>query len=183
MKIIGIDPGTIITGYGVIEVTAKPRSSYRVIEFGVIEPGRIHEMSKRLAVIFTRLSAVIERVKPDEFAIETAFYDKSAQSAMKLGGARGVAMVTAELAGLPIAEYAPRVIKKAITGSGNADKKQVEFMIRKILSLKSSEVKRADAFDALAIAVTHASRRHSPKGSASNWKEFVEQNPHRVISK
>jgi crossover junction endodeoxyribonuclease RuvC len=155
----------------------------QVIEFGTIESKKVKAMPERLALIFRRLEAVIERTKPDEFAIETAFYDKSAQSAMKLGSARGVALVAAELAGLVIAEYAPRVVKKAVTGNGNADKSQVEFMVRKMLAIKDSEKKLADAFDALAIAVTHSMRRSSGGAKATSWKDFIEKNPERVIKK
>ncbi|MEI8135057.1 MAG: crossover junction endodeoxyribonuclease RuvC, partial [bacterium] len=142
---------------------------------------KIASMPKRLATIFTRLVAVIERTEPDEFAIETSFYDKNAQSAMKLGQARGVALVAAELAKLEIAEYAPRVIKKAVTGNGNADKSQVEFMVRKLLSLEEHDRKLADAYDALAIAITHALRRGSGSQSTKSWKDFVKNNPDRLF--
>src|SRR5688500_15327866 len=135
MRILGIDPGTIITGFGVIELPLSGNGSYKLIEFGAISVGRSGEMPKRWAAIFTGIQEIIDRTKPTEFAIETAFYDKSAQSAMKLGGARGAALVAAELSKLGIAEYAPRVIKKAITGNGNAAKSQVEFMVRRMLSL------------------------------------------------
>jgi crossover junction endodeoxyribonuclease RuvC len=100
---------------------------------------------------------------------------------MKLGGARGVALVAAELAKLEIAEYAPRVIKKAVTGNGNADKSQVEFMVCKILGLEEkADRKRADAYDALAIALTHSMRRSSGAAKATSWKDFIEKNPERV---
>ena len=180
MRILGIDPGTIITGFGVIELPRGGKGSYKLIEFGAISAGRSGEMPKRLAAIFTGLQEIIERTEPTEFAIETAFYDKSAQSAMKLGGARGVALVAAELAGLVIAEYAPRVIKKAITGNGNAAKSQVEFMVRRMLSLDEKEKKIADAYDGLAIALTHALRRSSGAAKATSWKDYIEKNPERV---
>ncbi len=188
MIILGVDPGTMVTGYGVIEVSGKSHGTFAVVEFGTIESRKISAMPKRLATIFTRLQAVITRVSPDEFAIETAFYDKNAQSAMKLGQARGVALVAAQLAGLAIAEYAPRVIKKAVAGNGNADKSQVEFMVRKLLSLPEHDRKLADAYDGLAIAITHALRRgSSPKSSttprktkAKTWKDFVQNNPDRI---
>src|SRR4051812_36429215 len=122
MIILGVDPGTLVTGYGVIETQGKTHGSFHAVEFGTIESKKISSMPKRLETIFTRLQAVINRVSPEEFAIETAFYGKNAQSAMKLGQARGVALVAAQLAKLEIAEYAPRMIKKAVTGNGNADK-------------------------------------------------------------
>lgn len=180
MIILGVDPGTLVTGYGVIEVMGKAHSSFRAVEFGTIESRKISSMPKRLETIFLRLQAVTKRVSPDEFAIETAFYDKNAQSAMKLGQARGVALVVAQLAELEIAEYAPRVIKKAVTGNGNADKSQVEFMVRRLLNLADHDRKLADAYDALAIAVTHALRRGSSGKNTKTWKDFVQNNPDRV---
>jgi crossover junction endodeoxyribonuclease RuvC len=180
MIILGVDPGTLVTGYGVIEIMGKAQGTFRAVEFGTIESKKISSMPKRLETIFTRLQAVIKREKPDEFAIETAFYDKNAQSAMKLGQARGVALVAAQLADLEIAEYAPRVIKKAVTGNGNADKSQVEFMVRRLLSLPEHDKKLSDAYDALAIAITHALRRGSGSKSSKSWKDFVANNPDRI---
>jgi crossover junction endodeoxyribonuclease RuvC len=180
MIILGVDPGTLVTGYGIIKTTGGRLASFRAIEFGTIESKKISSMPKRLEKIFSHLQAVIERNKPDEFAIETAFYDKNAQSAMKLGQARGVALVSAEIAGLTIAEYAPRIIKKAVTGNGNADKSQVEFMVRKLLQLAEHDRKLADAYDALAIAITHALRRGSGTKSSKSWKDFVVNNPDRI---
>ena len=180
MIILGVDPGTLVTGYGVIEVSGKSHGTFKAIEFGTIESRKISAMPKRLETIFTRLQAVIKRAKPDEFAIETAFYDKSAQSAMKLGQARGVALVAAQLVGLEIAEYAPRVIKKAVTGNGNADKSQVEFMVRHLLNLPEHDRKLADAYDGLAIAITHAMRRGSGSKNSKTWKDFVQNNPDRI---
>jgi crossover junction endodeoxyribonuclease RuvC len=180
MIIIGVDPGTLVTGYGVIEAHEKNSGSFRAIEFGTIESKKIASMPKRLETIFTRLQAVIERNSPHEFAIETAFYGKNVQSTMKLGQARGVALVAAQLAELEISEYAPRVIKKAVTGNGNADKSQVEFMVRRLLNLEQHDRKLADAYDALAIAITHAMRRGTGSKSSKTWKEFVVNNPERI---
>jgi crossover junction endodeoxyribonuclease RuvC len=178
MIILGVDPGTLVTGYGVVQVVTG--GHYKTIEYGTIESKRIAEMSMRLEVIFTRLGAVIERTKPDELAIETAFYDKSAQSAMKLGQARGVAIVAARLGKLKVAEYAPRVIKKAVTGNGNASKEQVEYMVRTMLRLQEKERKLGDAYDALAVALTHAMRRSSGAAKERSWKDYIEKNPERV---
>ena len=183
MIILGVDPGTLVTGYGVIEISGKSLGTFRALEFGTIESKKISSMPKRLETIFTRLQAVIKRAEPDEFAIETAFYDKNAQSAMKLGQARGVALVAAQLAELEIAEYAPRVIKKAVTGNGNADKSQVEFMVTRMLNLEKHDRKLADAYDALAIALTHALRRGGAGKSSkqsNTWKDFIQNNPDRI---
>ena len=181
MIILGIDPGTIVTGYGVISVDKRASSSFRLVEFGAIEARKLDSMPKRLATIFRRLEAVIERTSPNECAIETAFYDKNVQSAMKLGSARGVAVVAAELAGLSVAEYAPRVVKKAVTGNGNASKAQVEFMVGKLVSLgETNEKVLPDAFDALAVAITHALRRSESGRAPKNWKQFIESHPERI---
>ena len=181
MIILGIDPGTLVTGYGVVHIAGPGK--YKPIEYGTIESKRIAEMPVRLETIFTRLVAVIDRTRPDEFAIETAFYDKSAQSAMKLGQARGVAIVAARLGKLTVAEYAPRVIKKAVTGNGNASKEQVEYMVRTMLALRESERKLGDAYDALAVAITHAMRRSSGAAKGRSWKEFIQKNPDRLKKK
>lgn len=181
MIILGVDPGTIVTGYGVIRTLDSAAANFSVVEFGTIQSKKISSMPKRLELIFTRLQEVIHRTCPDHFAIETAFYGKNAQSAMKLGGARGVALVAAQLAGLEIAEYAPRIIKRAVTGNGNADKKQVEFMVHKLLDLQEHGRTLADAYDALAIAITHSMRAASGSSrQAKSWKEFVEKNPERI---
>ncbi len=180
MIIIGIDPGTVITGYGVICLEGASASPFRLIEFGAIAAKKMDTMPKRLALIYTRLTKVIERTKPDECAIESAFYDKNVQSAMKLGQARGVAVIAAELGGISVAEYAPKVVKKAVTGNGSASKLQVEFMVRKLLNLDEDEKQLPDAYDALAVAVTHALRNGTNKKSATNWKQFIESNPERV---
>ena len=176
MIIIGVDPGTLVTGYGVIETDVK---TFRAIEFGTIQSKKISSMPKRLEQVFSRLHAVIERTKPAEFAIETAFYDKNAQSAMKLGQARGVALVAAQLAKLEISEYAPRVIKKAVTGNGNASKEQVAKMLMQIFSIK--ELPRLlDSTDALAVAVCHHYQNGVVKSKSKSWEGFLKDNPGRL---
>ncbi|MDW8437669.1 MAG: crossover junction endodeoxyribonuclease RuvC [Chloroherpetonaceae bacterium] len=186
MTTLGIDPGTLFTGFGVVERDGK---TFRAVDFGVIATNPNDEMPKRLKRIYDELSRVIETHKPQRVALETAFYGKNAQSALKLGQARGAAMILAMNYALPISEYAPREVKKAITGNGNAAKAQVEFMAKKLLSLET-ETARADAFDALAIALCDAfslspprqtePRRPAPK--AKTWKAFLDANPHLIAS-
>lgn len=179
MIVLGVDPGTLITGYGVINVASS--RTVTLVEYGIVESKKISSLPLRLEAIFLRLSAVIDRTLPDEFAIETAFYDKNIQSTLKLGHARGVAMLAAVLKQLPTAEYAPREIKKAVTGNGAASKEQVKFMVRTLLSLPEED-KKFDAYDALAVAITHSVRRGgSGTGAARNWKDFITQNPERVV--
>lgn len=182
MVILGVDPGTLVTGYGVIEV--GPRKALSVLEYGTIESKKIATLPIRLELIFRRLEQVIERSHPDHFAIETAFYDKNVQSTLKLGHARGVAILSAVLKQIPTAEYSPREVKRAVVGNGNASKPQVEFMVRKILKLPEEDKKLADAFDALAIALTHSYRLTTRStGAVKNWAEFVAANPDRVKTK
>lgn len=182
MVILGVDPGTLVTGYGVIESEGRG-SKIRIIEYGTIESKKISTLPIRLETIYKRLEAVIERTNPDQFAIETAFYDKNIQSTLKLGHARGVAILAAVLKQIPTTEYSPREVKRAVAGNGNASKPQVEYMIRSILKIPESEKKLADAFDALAIAVTHAYRMNATAtGAFKNWGEFVNANPDRVKS-
>lgn len=181
MIILGIDPGTLVTGYGVIETANRAGGAMRAIEYGTIESKRIATLPLRLRTIFIRLSAVIERAAPDEIAIESAFYHKNVQSTLKLGHARGVAILAGMLRDLTAAEYSPREIKRAVVGNGNASKEQVEFMVRSLLKLAPADRKLPDAYDALAVAITHATRKtmHS-KGGTKNWKQFIEENPGRV---
>ncbi len=181
MIILGIDPGTLVTGYGVIESEGRS-THFRLLEYGTIESKRIATLPLRLRVIFTRLTAVIERVNPDEVAIESAFYHKNVQSTLKLGHARGVAMLAGILRDLPEAEYSPREIKRAVVGNGNASKEQVEYMVRAMLKLNKQDKKLPDAYDALAVAITHAVRRiPSATKSWKNWKQFVEENSERIV--
>src|SRR5581483_969645 len=180
MIILGIDPGTLVTGYGAI-AAGRGGMELRVIEYGTIESKRIATLPLRLRAIFTRLSAVIDRVQPDELAIESAFYHKNVQSTLKLGHARGVAMLAGILKELPSAEYAPREIKRAVVGNGNASKDQVEYMVRALLKLEESDKKLPDAYDALAVAIAHAARlTPSSKRSAKSWKQFALENSDRI---
>ena len=150
--IIGIDPGSRCTGYGIIWVEGSKQ--------GLVDCGFIKTESKvfaeRLLEIHQCLSEVIKQYQPDEAAIEEVFVKNNVQAALKLGQARGAALVTLAQHQLPIAEYSPRAIKKACVGYGNADKAQVQHMIKMLLNLKHEL--QADAADALAIALCHANQ-------------------------
>ena len=136
-------------------------------------------MPLRLKKIYSDLSAVIERFQPDEFAIESAFYGKNAQSALKLGHARGVSILSAVEREIPTTEYSPREIKKAIVGNGSASKEQVQFMVKSLLQLKQGAM-ILDASDALAIAICHLNRIVTPTAKHRDWKSFVVAHPERV---
>ena len=177
MIILGVDPGTIVTGYGVIE---SRKGVLKMIACGAINNTARQPMGIRLKKIYDSLIEVITDYKPDEFAIETAFYGKNAQSALKLGQARGVAMLAAVSNNLPLMEYSPREVKKAIVGNGTASKQQVQFMVTSILKLTKIPEKY-DVADALAVAICHLHRMMKPeKKGFSSWKAFVAANPEKV---
>jgi crossover junction endodeoxyribonuclease RuvC len=150
VRILGIDPGSQSTGYGLIE-TGGP--SARSLCYGTWVPGRNLALPDRLHAIHRRLSALLAEHEPDVVAVETAFYHRSARSTLVLGHVRGVVLLASREAGLPVEEYAPREIKQAVTGSGGAAKQQVSFMVRGLLDL--DEVPAPDAADALAVALCH----------------------------
>ncbi len=178
MIIIGIDPGTNITGYGIIKFSG---SSLKRIESGIIRLPTGKSVHERLEIIYDELFKLIKKYKPDEFAIETAFYGKNVQSAMKIGYARGVSILAALHNGINISEYSPREIKKSVVGKGSASKQQVNYMIKNILGLPQITMK-SDESDALAIAICHAFRLKRTKSVKNDWKAFIEAFPERVIS-
>ncbi|MDZ7767392.1 MAG: crossover junction endodeoxyribonuclease RuvC [Melioribacteraceae bacterium] len=177
MTIIGIDPGTITTGFGVIKYY---RNELSLIASGTIKTPAVKEMAPRLESIYNELTRLIREYDPDAFALETAFYGKNVQSALKIGYARGVSMLAARHNNLDTAEYSPREVKKSVVGNGAASKEQVQFMIKKLLGIRKTKIK-FDETDALAVAVCHAFKMTSPVKNSGNWKKFVEENPGKVI--
>ena len=151
MKILGIDPGLVQTGYGII--TIKDNDP-KIIDFGVVKPTVTDGLATRLLTIFEDVSEIINIHKPSIFSIEDVFYGKNAKSALRLGQARGAAMVAAASAGLSIHEYSARKIKQAVTGNGNAHKEQVQFMVKATLKMDKLP-EPIDASDALAAALCH----------------------------
>jgi len=177
MIIIGVDPGTNFTGFGIIK---NDRNVFSHVINGLIKLPSSKNLSLKLEMIYNELDKLIKLYKPDEFAIETAFYGKNVQSAMKIGYARGVAILAAVHNKIPTSEYSPREIKKSVVGRGAASKEQVFFMIKTLLALKSVKM-RFDESDALAVALCHAFRMKKPLKRTKDWKSFVEQFPERVI--
>lgn len=153
MRIIGIDPGTGILGFGVVEVLGNKLT---MIDAGVIKTPAHTPLDERLEEIFDGLTEIIAETRPDVMSIEKLFFARNVTTAMSVSHARGVAMLTGRKAKLPIAEYTPLQIKQTLTGYGKADKKQVQEMVRLQLGLKTVP-KPDDAADALAAAITHAS--------------------------
>lgn len=152
MKILGIDPGTGILGFGVIESLS---GKFKLLDAGVIRTSAKEQDSARLKTIFEELSEVIQQNKPDVLAVEKLFFAQNVTTAMSVSQARGVILLCGEQSGLPVFEYTPLQIKQGITGYGKADKRQVQEMVRTILRLKEVP-KPDDCADALACAITHA---------------------------
>ncbi len=178
MIIIGVDPGTIITGFGIIK---NNNNQLTRIAAGIIKLPSTKSLPYKLKIIYDELDKLIKKYSPDEFAIETAFYGKNVQSALKIGYARGVSLLAAVNNEVPVSEYSPREIKKSVVGNGSASKEQVSFMIKTILSLKKTDMK-TDESDALATALCHAFRMKQPSAKIKNWKAFAEEFPDRIIN-
>ena len=151
MRVLGIDPGSRITGYGVIE---KGRNSLLCVAYGDIKPPQNASLSVCLKKICDQIATITEEAKPDAIAVEDIFYGKNVKSLIKQGYVRGAIILTVSQMGVPIFEYTPLEIKKAVVGYGRAEKQQVQTMVRAIL--KISDALKADAADALAIAICHA---------------------------
>lgn len=177
--ILGIDPGTTITGYGVIRSTCK---GPELITIGSIDLSRFGDHYIKLKHIFDRTIGIIDEYHPDELAIEAPFYGKNVQSMLKLGRAQGAAIAAALSRSLPIFEYAPRKIKMSITGRGAASKEQVAAMLMSILKFRESSMK-LDATDGLAAALCHfyqSDKTTQDNKKVTSWKEFVKKHPGRV---
>ena len=186
--ILGIDPGTLVMGYGVISVN---KSNVSLIEMGVLQLSKHKDHAERLQLIFKKMESLITIHQPVAVAIEAPFFGKNVQSMLKLGRAQGVAIAAAMMSGLCATEYAPRKIKQSITGRGNATKEQVLKMLQHTLNIVE-DVRFMDATDAVAVALCHhyqnrtAALRTSTKPKAkskkntNSWASFVAMNPERV---
>lgn len=176
--ILGIDPGTVLMGYGLIHVK---NNSLSLICLGVIKLDKYEDHALRLQKIFKRVIELIEEYKPDELAIEAPFFGKNVQSMLKLGRAQGVAIAAALSKQIHFVEYSPKKIKMSITGNGNASKEQVAAMLQNLLQFKNTS-EHLDATDALAAAVCHYFQNKTTatnKKSYSGWKSFLTDNPTR----
>ncbi len=182
--ILGIDPGTIIMGYGLIEVQGK---QMKLLALGVLRLDKIDDHHLKLQKIFERCIELIDGFHPDELAIEAPFFGKNVQSMLKLGRAQGVAIAAALSRKLPVMEYAPRKIKQSITGNGSASKEQVAAMLQRVLQIPDADMpEKLDATDGLAAAVCHFYQSSSPLTagkSYSGWKSFLSANPDRLGGK
>ena len=159
-RILGIDPGSRYTGYGIVEHAGNKVS---FLHCGTLRLGSA-EIPERLGAIYSGLAGVIAQWQPDEVSVEKVFMARNPDSALKLGQARGAAIVAAALQDIPVFEYAARSVKQAVTGKGSADKTQVQHMVKHLLKLPGTP--QADAADALAIAITHAHANQNLLASA-----------------
>ena len=160
VRILGIDPGTLHCGYAVIETGGATVVRPRYVECGVIEMSAQLSLPQRLLVLARDLREVIGELEPDEVSLEAAFHGKNAQSALRLGHARGAIMLVAAEAKLPLAEYPPATVKRTVAGHGRADKTEIQRIVTYLCSLK--KVPSPDAADALAIAICHAYHSAAP---------------------
>ena len=151
MIILGIDPGLIKTGYGLIQIGNNNR---KILDFGIISPNRKEKLSTRLRTIYDDISLIIDKFNPNILSIEEVFFGKNVKSALLLGHARGVAMLCAANNNIPVFEYSARKIKQSVTGNGNAHKSQVQYMVMKQFNMKETNCP-TDASDALAIGLCH----------------------------
>lgn len=154
MVILGIDPGSSCTGYGVVEVV---NSRLVVKGYGLVEVGSRIPFPQRLKAIYEGLTAVIKKYRPDQVAIEDVFHSKNVRTTLVIGQVRGVALLAALNAGVEVAEYSPREVKQAVVGQGSASKGQVQFMVKVICGLEEPP-QPSDAADALAVALCHVHR-------------------------
>jgi crossover junction endodeoxyribonuclease RuvC len=176
--ILGIDPGTNVTGYGVIKgIGTVPQ----LVTLGSIDLAKLGDHYLKLKRIFERTVELIDQYHPDELAIEAPFYGKNVQSMLKLGRAQGTAIAAALSRSVPIFEYAPRKIKMSITGQGAASKEQVAAMLRSILKFREEDIV-LDATDGLAAALCHFYQTNNPvsEKSYNSWKDFINKNPKRL---
>jgi crossover junction endodeoxyribonuclease RuvC len=178
---MGIDPGTLVMGYGLISVNGN---KIALIEMNVLKLGHRKDIYERLGLIHSTIVRLISQYHPNLFAIEAPFFGKNVQSMLKLGRAQGVAIAAAMHSGIPVTEYSPKKVKQSITGNGNADKQQVWKMLQHILQLKEADIAYFDASDAIAVAICHHYQTGSPLAAAGKrlkgWDDFAGKNPSRI---
>lgn len=189
--ILGIDPGTSVTGYGLIKANGNKIS---LIHLGIIQTGKTDDHAIKLKKIFEGVLKIIEEYHPDIMAIEAPFFGKNIQSMLKLGRAQGVSMAAAMYRDVPLCEYSPKKIKQSITGNGNASKEQVSSMLQALLSF-DGHPEFLDATDGLAAAVCHYLQNKIPNPISKNtktkkatkkhsgWESYLNENPSKVIKK
>ena len=179
--ILGIDPGTVVMGYAVIITKVN---EIKLVHMDVLKLVSQNDSYQKLEIIFSKVSELIKTHQPNMFAIEAPFFGKNVQSMLKLGRAQGVAIAAAIQASLPVTEYSPKKVKQSITGNGNSTKEQVFKMLQRLMQIEETP-HFLDASDALAVALCHhyatSSAITTAKKSFKGWKEFIAQNPDKLI--
>jgi crossover junction endodeoxyribonuclease RuvC len=188
--ILGIDPGTLFMGFGLIAVR---KNSVSLLEMGVLRLAREKDHAERLKLIYIKIAELIHKHKPSAAAIEAPFFGKNVQSMLKLGRAQGVAIAAATVNGLEAFEYSPNKVKQSITGRGHATKEQVWEMLRQTMGLQNEIPELLDATDALAVALCHHFQCRLPvelqaplttekkrRSKKADWAQFAASNPERV---
>ena len=182
--ILGIDPGTLLMGYCVIEAS---KNIFTIKSIDVLKLSSKKDHYQRLQLVHQKITELVDQYAPNEFAIEAPFFGKNVQSMLKLGRAQGVAIAAAMTKNIPVTEFSPRKIKQSITGSGNADKEQVWKMLQRLTALPDKP-KYYDATDALAVAICHFYGSNSITGKKATgakkslgWEKFIQQNPQRIL--
>ena len=179
--ILGIDPGTLVMGYGIIAVNGR---KLQLLEMSILKINAKKDNYERLQMIHAKITDLIRVHKPDCFAIEAPFFGKNVQSMLKLGRAQGVAIAAAMSAGVDVFEYSPKKVKQSVTGNGNADKEQVWKMLQHLLTIQPAALKFLDASDALAVAVCHHFQDNPQLPSTSKkikgWEDFIAKFPGRI---
>ena len=186
--ILGIDPGTLVMGYGIIAIN---KSNVSLIEMGVLQLSKHKDHAERLHLIFKKMESLIKLHQPTAVAIEAPFFGKNVQSMLKLGRAQGVAIAAAMMTGLHAEEYSPRKVKQSITGRGNATKEQVLNMLQHTLNIVE-DVRFLDATDAVAVALCHYYQQRTAalksdnipkirtKKTTNSWASYIAENPNRI---
>lgn len=189
--VLGVDPGTSVTGYGLIKIVGK---KIELLTLGVIQTGKTDDHSLKLKKIFEGVLRIIDQYHPDAMAIEAPFFGKNVQSMLKLGRAQGVSIAAAMHRDIPLTEYSPKKIKQSITGNGNASKEQVSHMLQHLLKFEGHP-EFLDATDGLAAAVCHYLQNDAlPKSDKlgktkksnkkhSGWASYLSDNPDKIIKK
>jgi crossover junction endodeoxyribonuclease RuvC len=179
-RIIGVDPGTNIMGYAIIDILG---SSIKLQQMGVLKNKGLSTHHEKLIAIYKKIDSLVSHYKPHSLSIEAPFYGKNPQSMLKLGRAQGVAITAAMQHGIEVTEYSPKKIKLAITGNGNASKEQLSSMLPNLIDMNEIETKYLDATDALAAALCHYFQNNSILGNSkqySGWSDFIKNNPNKV---
>lgn len=179
MIVLGVDPGSQVTGYGFIEIVSNKE---RLIECGVITLTGQPNHQLRLKLVYEQLNKLIAQHLPDSCAVEMPVYGKNAQSMLKLGRIQAAAMLAALNLEIPVVQYTPKEVKKSVTGNGNASKEQVQYMVRSLLSIEETLEMGLDASDALAVGLCHVQRNRIPDSAGpKSWRAFISENPDRIV--